>query len=70
LAYVTVFEVNSVNGIVAQHNVGPVTVTSTPTYFQGTFSKATATTKVRFQIYPQTQNAIYEFTESWVAPVP
>lgn len=69
-AYVTVFQLNASGGIVSQHNVGPVTVTSRPKFFQGSFTKAAATTKIRFQIYPQTQNAIYEFTESWVAPIP
>lgn len=69
-AYVTVFQLNSSGGIVSQHNVGPVTVTSRPKYFGGSFTKNPSTTKIRFQIYPQTPNAIYEFTESWVAPIP
>jgi hypothetical protein len=68
-ATVTVFEVNSAGGIVAQHNV-TAAVTGRRQYFQGSFALSASTQWLRFQIYPSTTNVNYEFTESWVAPAP
>lgn len=69
-ADITVFQLDSSGRIVSQHDAGPVTVGPRPKFFQGTFTRNPAAATIRFQISPQTQNAVYQFTESWVAPIP
>lgn len=68
-ATVTVFELNGSGNILAQHNV-TASLSSVPKYFQGTFTKLPSTARFRFQIYTETGNVFYEFTESWLGPQP
>jgi hypothetical protein len=69
-ATITVFQLDRDGRIVSRHDAGPVTVGPRPKFFQSTFIRDPATATIRFQISPQTQNAVYQFTESWVAPIP
>lgn len=66
-AVITVFEVNSSGSIVAQHNL-PVSVTRKRQIIKGSFTKSPSTAWIRFQIYFNTPNLDYEFSDAWVAP--
>jgi hypothetical protein len=68
-AEIVVFELNSSGGIVARNSVF-ATVGDTPRFTTGTFVMASATRRLRFQIYPQNQDMNYEISDSWAALQP
>lgn len=67
-ATIRVYEVGSA-GVVAYHDI-QAAIDGTRRIFRGAFTLSSATTWLRFEIYPATVNQEYEFTESWVAPAP
>ena len=66
---VALFKPDASGAIAAQHKVD-ATLTAHPQFVGGSFLKSALATKLRFQIYVETPNTIYEFTDSWVAPQP
>ncbi len=68
-ATIVVYDVNPSGLVVARHAVS-ATVTPRRTYFQGSFIFSPLTAWMRFEIYVQSPNTQYEFTEAWIAPQP
>jgi hypothetical protein len=68
-ATIAAFELASDGSVVATHNV-PAAVSNVPQFYSGQFTLSGQTASVRFQIYPETANVIYELRDAWVAQQP